>query len=45
MRSEEKIETKQWIKPQVKVYDRSVVLGKTNTGFGENETNSSKTGS
>jgi hypothetical protein len=44
MRSEEKIETKQWIKPQVKVYDRSVVLGKTNI-VGENESNSSKTGS
>jgi hypothetical protein len=45
MGSEEKKETKQWIKPQLKVYDRSVVLGKTSTNFGESETNSSKTGS
>ena len=44
MRSEEKIETKQWIKPQVKVYDRSVVLGKSPMNS-EDESNTSKTGS
>jgi hypothetical protein len=44
MRSEEKKETKQWIKPQVKVYDRSVVLGKSIIGS-EYEGGGSKTGS